>query len=28
MAIKARDKELVLDILVGTCGHHWRINRL
>jgi len=26
MTKKARDKESVLDILVGTGGHHWRVS--
>jgi len=26
VAKKARDRELVLDILVGTGDHHWKIN--
>jgi len=25
VANKARDKELALEILVGTGGHHWKI---
>jgi len=26
VAKKVRDKEPVLEILIGTGGHHWKIN--